>query len=490
MSTVIHRTSRTRSPWWVVVGGGTAAAFGPQLYLATIGLFVLPIAEETGFSRTTVTAAYSVGAVGMAIGMILVAQLVDRFAARYILVPSFILFAVSMAAIALVPPIALVYYIPCFFVGFFGGGTVVPATRAVVSWFDNNRALAVGIVTGIIGLGAALAPVLAGSLIDSVGWRATYVVMAVVSVAVSVTMVTLFVRARAERHVRGRLVAETRVDGRDVSLELPGLTFGEAVRTRQFWGIATGLGLVGVVVIGLQVHLVPMMTDRGLSDGQAATLLVIFGLASLIGRVAGGFVVDRVHGSIVGPIVILAPIAGLFFLDQPFSSAAVAVAFIGIAFGIEGDLLALLITRYLGTRNFGRILGPVQAAFILGSAFGPLMLGLGYDTFGSYDPVIPVLMGVLVVGATLIATLGPYAYPAVNGFDQLAARDELAAAEVLSELAETGGHGASPRFEEVVVSRTVWSNLPPALVYFCRRPIRVTGEERPADAAGMPISVG
>ncbi|TDQ52244.1 MFS transporter [Actinorugispora endophytica] len=446
MSTVATRTSRPRSPWWVVVGGGTANAVGPPMYLATIGLFVLPIVEETGFSRTTVTGAFSVAAVGMAIGLVIVAQLVDRFAARHILVPGFALFAASMALIGLVPPIEWVYLVPCFFVGFFGAGTAVPATRAVVSWFDNNRALAVGVATGLIGLGSALAPVLAGTLIENVGWRQAYGFMALVSVLLSVTMVTLFVRARAERHVRGRLVREARVEGRDVSLELPGLTIREAVRTWRFWGIAFGLGLVGVVVYGLQVHLVPMMTDRGLTSDQAGFLLVVFGLASLVGRVAGGFVVDRVHVSVIGPIVILAPIAGMFFLHPPFSGAAVAVAFIGVAFGVEGDLLALLISRYLGTRHFGRILGVVQAAFLLGTAFGPLLLGLGYDLLGSYDPVIPVLMGVLVVGAVLIATLGRYVYPAVSGFDRLAARDELAASEVLSDIAESGDtHGSSGR---------------------------------------------
>ncbi|MGI5220414.1 MFS transporter [Nocardia sp. CA-290969] len=436
MSSPTRPAVKRRSPWWVVAGAGTANAVGPQMYLATIGLFVLPIAEETGFSRTTVTSSFSVAAIGMVIGLFIVAQLVDRYAARYILVPGFVLFATSMAAIALVPPVEAIYFIPCFFVGFFGAGTAVPATRAVVSWFDNNRALAVGIVTGIIGLGAALAPLLAGALIDSIGWRLTYGVMALIAALVSVTMVTLFVRARAEKHVRGRLVHETHIGDRDVSLELPGLTVREALGTRQFWGIALGLGLVGVVVYGLQVHLVPMMTDRGLSDDQAGSLLVVFGLASLVGRVAGGFLIDRVHASIIGTVAILAPIAGMFFLQPPFSTAVVAVAFIGIAFGIEGDLLALLITRYLGTRNFGRILGPVQAVFLLGSALGPLLLGLGYDRLGSYDPVIPVLMGVLVVGALLIATLGRYVYPAVNGFDQLAARDELAAAEVLSDLAK------------------------------------------------------
>lgn len=444
MSSVPQSAVRRRSPWWVVVGAGTANAVGPQMYLATTGLFVLPIVEDTGFSRTTVTGAYSVAAAGMVVGLLIVSRLVDRYAARYILVPGFVLFAASMATIGLMPPVEAIYFIPCFFVGFFGGATAIPASRAVVSWFDNNRALAVGVVTGIIGLGAALGPLLAGSLIDSLGWRQAYAYLALIAAVVSVTMVSLFVRGRAERHVRGRLVTETQVGDREVSLELPGLTFGEALRTRQFWNIALGLGMVGVVVVGLQVHLVPMMTDRGLSNDQAGQLLVIFGLASLVGRVVGGFVIDRVHGAIVGPIVMLAPIAGMFFLYPPFSTAAVAVVFIGIAFGIEGDLLALLITRYLGTRSFGQIIGPIQAMFILGSAVGPLLLGIGYDQLGSYDPVIPVLMGVLVVGAVLIATLGRYVYPAVDGFDTLAARDELAAAEVLSDLAETHDAPARP----------------------------------------------
>ncbi len=439
-------TTRQRSPWWVIFGSGLSNAVGPNtMFLATLGLFVLPITEETGFSRTTVTGAYSVAAVGMVIGLFVVGQLVDRFAVRHILVPSFVLFAASLALVGATPPIEAVYFIPCFLVGFFGAGTAVPATRAVVTWFDNSRALAIGVVTAIIGLGAALAPLLVGVLIEDFGWRSAYGIMSLVSVTVSVAAVLLFVRARAEKHVRGRLVHETRVGDRDVSLELPGLTFGEAVRTRRFWFIALGLGMVGTAIIGLQVHLVPMMGDRGLGADQAGMLLVVFGLASLVGRLVGGVIIDRVRGTVVGPIVILLPIVGLLFLQPPFPTAVAAVALIGVAFGIEGDLLAILISRYLGTRHFGRILAAVQAAFLLGTAFGPLLLGVAYDELGSYDPVIPVLMGVLVVGAVLIGSLGRYAYPPLAGFDRLAARDEMAASEVLSGVAEGEGQGPARR---------------------------------------------
>lgn len=425
-----------RSPWWVAAGGGIAGTVGPgPLVLSTLGVFVLPITEETGFGRTTVTGAYSVAAVGMAIGLIIVGRLLDRFAVRHILVPSFVLFGASTALVALMPPFAPAFLVPFFLLGFFGAGTAIPFTKALISWFDNKRALAIGITAGISGLGASITPILAGHLISTFGWRPAYGVLGVLAIALSVTMILLFVRSRAERHVRGRLVEETVEDGREVRLELPGLTFAEALRTRHFWLITFGLGLVGIVVVGLQVHLVPMMSDRGLVPAQAALLLTVFGLASLVGRVLGGFIIDRVHGTVIGPLVILAPIAGILFLQPPFGSAAAAVAFIGLAFGIEWDLLALFITRYLGTRAFGQLIGLVNSVFLLGTAFGPLLLGIGYDTFGSYEPVLPFLIGTLVLCAVLIALLGPYRYPAVEGFDQVAAQDELAAAELLSEIA-------------------------------------------------------
>jgi len=441
---------RRRNPWWVVIGGGVAGTVGPgPLILSTLGVFVIPITGETGFGRTTVTGAYSVAAVGMAIGLVVVGRMLDRYAVRHILVPSFVLFGAAVAAIAITPPVAPLFLLPFFFVGLFGAGTSIPFTKALVSWFDNKRALVIGITAGISGLGASITPILAGALIGSLGWRPAYAMLGLIAIVVSVTLIIGFVRARAERHVRGRLVTETIEDGREVSLELPGLTLREALRSRHFWLITLGLGLVGIVVVGLQVHLVPMMSDRGLDPAQAALLLTVFGLASLVGRVLGGFLIDRVHATVVGPIVILAPIVGMLFLHPPFGSAAAAVAFIGIAFGIEYDLLALLITRYLGMKAFGNLIGLINSVFLLGTAFGPLLLGIGYDTTGSYDAVIPFLIGTLVFCAILIVLLGGYRYPAVAGFDRVAAEDELAAAEILSDIAEnedevSAHHGNRP----------------------------------------------
>lgn len=429
-------TRRQRSPWWVLVGGGVAGAVGPgPIVMTTLGIFVIPITEETGFGRTVVTGAYSVAAVGMALGLPIVGRLMDRYALRPILVICWLGFTGFTALVGITPPNVIMFLIPYFFLGFFGAGTAITFAKALLSWFDNKRGMAIGLMAAVTGLGTSLTPLLATGFITNFGWRVSYPLLALVSAVIALTMILSFVRVRAERSRNGRLVQETVEDGREVNLEVPGLTVKEAFRSRHFWLIIAGLGLAGATIVGLQVNLVPMMVDRGLDAAQAGLLLTIFGLAALTGRLIGGFLLDRIHGTIVGAVVLSAPVIGLFFLHPPFASAAVAVAFIGFSFGIEGDLLNFFISRYLGMRSFGQLIGVIQSAFLLSTAFGPLLLGIAYDATGSYDVVMPILGGILIFCAICVLFLGRYTYPAVHGFDKVAAKDELAAAEILADIA-------------------------------------------------------
>ncbi|GAA3310913.1 hypothetical protein GCM10020295_79240 [Streptomyces cinereospinus] len=239
-------------------------------------------------------------------------------------------------------------------------------------------------------------------------------------------MVFGLVRVRAERSVRGRLLKEAKEDDHTVSLELPGLTVREALRGTDFWLIAVNLCLIGVAVVGLQGNIVPMVADQGISSGRAAALLTVFGLTSLLGRMLGGVLLDRFQAPHVCAAVILCPVAGMFLLNVSFAGAAVGAALIGLAFGVEIDLLPYFISRYLGMRRFGSLLGLLNAAVMLTSAFGPLAVNLGYELLGSYDAVMPFLAGVLLLCAVLVLRLGPYPYPAATGSDGVAAQDGTA----------------------------------------------------------------
>ncbi|MFD4829790.1 MFS transporter [Streptomyces uncialis] len=435
-----QRPSHPRNPWWVVVGSGLAMAVsaGP-LIMSTLGLFVIPITEETGWSRATVTAAFTFLALGQAIGTPLVGHFLDRFAFRSIVVPSWLLYCLSLALVTVVPRTLPLFYVPYFFAGLFASGTIIPFTKAILSWFDNKRGTAVGVTAALAALGSTVGPLLATFLLGAYGWQGAYRWLALIALVVSMTMVFVLVRVRAERSVRGRLVKEATENNRTVNLEPPGLTVRESLRGVEFWIIAFNLCVTAVAVVGIQVNIVPMMIDQGIASHQAASLLTVFGLMSLLGRVLGGLLLDRFHAPHVCAVVIACPVVGMFLLNGSFVGAIVGTALIGIAFGVETDLLPFFISRYLGMRRFGALFGLLQAAILLTSAFGPLAVNLGYELLGSYGAVMPFVAGALVLCALLILRLGPYRYPAVAGFDDSAAREESAEAVRLP-----GPAGATP----------------------------------------------
>ncbi|MCU1525177.1 MAG: major facilitator superfamily 1, partial [Microbacteriaceae bacterium] len=304
---------KARSPWWVIVGAGIAGMVAPgPVGLGTLGLFVIPITAENGWSRTEVTTGFFFAAIGMAIGLVIVGRLLNRFAVRWIIIPSFIGYAICLGLLGTVQPGPIwPFYLIFFMHGLLGSGTSIPFSRALVSWFDNKRGVAIGVMSGVWGLGSAVVPLIAGALIFSVGWRGAYAVLAIIVVIVSTTAVSLLVRVRAERSVRGRLVKEAVAeDKKVVNLELPGLTFKQAVRGRHFWMIALSIASVGLIVTGLQINIVPMMIDRGIEPAQAALLLTVLGAAGMMGRLGGGFIIDRVPARILGCIVLLCPAIG------------------------------------------------------------------------------------------------------------------------------------------------------------------------------------
>ncbi len=430
--TLSTRPNLARNPWSVVVGSGIAQAVGPATVIfGTLSVFLLPIAADTGWSRTSISLAFTLMTLGMGIGYLIVGRLVDVFSTRPIVVISWFGFSLATSFIAVVPTNPILFLIPFFFAGVFTPGTALTFTRAIVSWFDNKRALAIGISSGIAGLGTTFAPLIAGVLLSRLGWRAAYPVLAAASFVIGMVMLFALVRVRGERSVRGRLMHRNKSASSTVLPDLPGMELRAAVASRQFWMIALSLTVIGASVSAFGVHLVGIATDRGLSAADGVGLVAVFGIASLLGRVIGGFLFDRIRVTIVAPIIILCPVVGLLLLGGSFTQSILAVALVGVAWGAETDLLPFTVTRYFGMRAFGRVLGVLLAVFVVGNSVGPVALGIIYDSSRSYALATPIIAVVMILAAVSFALLGQYRYPAVKGFDKLAAIDEDAADELV-----------------------------------------------------------
>jgi predicted MFS family arabinose efflux permease len=137
------------------------------------------------------------------------------------------------------------------------------------------------------------------------------------------------------------------------------------------------------------------------------------GLALIAGRVLAGFLLDRIHAPYVAAGFFAAPLMGMvaLLLTSGQSAAAIGTVLVGMGLGAEMDLIAFLLSRYLGMRAFGEIYGYFFAIFMLGAGAGPFVMGVSFDRTGSYQVMLGYSALALALACVLILRLGAHAYP-------------------------------------------------------------------------------
>jgi MFS family permease len=261
-----------------------------------------------------------------------------------------------------------------------------------------------------IGLGAVVVPSLVQQLISRWGWHAAYSILggAVLLIPIPIVAATLKETPQQMGLQLDGVVAASAEDGDRAS---SGFSAAEARRTRAFWVMLAAFALVSLSSQGCLVHMSAMLTDAGASKQLAALGASLMGGAVLLGRVGTGYLLDRLFAPRAAVAIFAASALGFALLLLGAIPLAFAGAFlVGLALGAELDIIAYLTSRYFGLRAFGAIYSLLVAAFALAGALGPLAMGAGFDSTGSYrGTLIPFLLAALIA-AVLMSRLGPYRF--------------------------------------------------------------------------------
>ena len=404
--------------WWIVVvaGIGLFMGYGPIVSF-TFGIFLKPLSTEFGWSRAQLSLAFSLSLLMLSVGLPIIGRLVDRFGARAVIVPSVGLFGLGLLSFSLLSASLWHLYGLYLLMGLVGAGTApIPYSNVIAHWFDRKRGLALGVSMVGLGLGTFIMPTLAQVLIDSIGWRQTYVFFGLMVMIVAIPTVGLFLKETPQL-----LGLEPDGDrsppdgmqshGQKRAMSGPGgLSFPQARHTSTFWLLVAVFFLMSASVHGCLIHLVPLLTDRGVSARNAALATSLLGGALLLGRVGAGYLLDRFFAGIVASCFFCGAALGLLLLWGGVSGsvAFVAAFLVGLGMGAEGDIIAYLVSRYFGLRAFGEIYGYTFAAFTFGGVIGPLLMGFGFDVTGSYQLVLGVFVIASLIAVGLMNRLGPY----------------------------------------------------------------------------------
>lgn len=356
----------------------------------TIGVsaFTDDLIESLGTSRSVVSTAYLIGTLTGAAALPFIGRWVDRAGVKRTLTIMASAFAVAVALTGTVQNIVM---LALAFVGLrmFGQGSLsLIGTQGVVMWFEERRGLALALSTmGTVAL-MSLAPLTFGAMIRTFGWRPTWVILGAI---VALTMLPIARFAIVNRPEDIGQVPDGKAADRPVEL-IRGRSFtvAEAIRTPAFWTLTGVAFMAGAVSTALTFHNTDLLGEQGLSKTQAAAVFI----PQLIGSVSSSFVVgwltDRLPAR---PLMffgaaMLATGTFLATLVSPGWTAAIYGLVLGLGSGAIGSLSGALYPKWFGVEHIGSIKGIATTANVGASAIGPLILSIGNDISGSYEPIV------------------------------------------------------------------------------------------------------
>jgi predicted MFS family arabinose efflux permease len=373
---------------------------------AYAGLFIGPVGEEFGWSRTEVTAGMSLSSITVTVLSPFFGVLIDRFGTRRLALPGLVLKALVFAGFGLVSD-SIAQWLFIWFVYALTSLAVKSTvwTTAVAGVFSASRGLALGVVLTGTAFAQMVVPPLGNLLIAQFGWREAFAWLGLGWGGVAFVLCLLFL---FDAHDDARKAKQA---GEVSDVTLPGLTLSEAWRSLALWRIAISTFIMMVFTIALIVHQIPILVEAGVTRTNAAWLASLAGGAGIAGKLVTGRLLDSFDPNRVGGITLGISAFGFALLLDTFGMIGIIVVAMlinGYTSGAKLQICAYLTSRYAGMKYFGTIFSVMASLIALGSGLGQVIGGIAYDLPGDY--VLLLAGGIIgsLVSASLILWLGPY----------------------------------------------------------------------------------
>ena len=403
-----------RFGWPVVL----ASTFGISLGMSplpfyTIGVFAKPLAAEFGWGIDQIMFGLVPFCVVTVISAPLAGYLSDRYGVRRVALISMVTFSLAMMSFALNNGSHTLYLFLWGLLSILSAGTLpITFTKAISRWFHEKRGLALGMALVGTGIGGAIAKLLAESLINAYGWRMAYVGIGFLPLVVALPIALIAFHDVDDPKVAKRAAGLAEL-GRETGTMIKqyGFTFAQAIRDWRLWLLGAIFLPLSFAIGGPIPNLETMLGSKGFDRVDAVILASFLGYSVYAGRLIAGYLLDYIWAPAIACALMIMPAASMLMftaVDPGYSQMVIAIVLLGVAAGVEYDLLAYLVSRYFGVRSYSRIYGALYALFGLGAGFGPATFGWIYSSSGSYDQALYYSMWGFIICSLALLLLGRY----------------------------------------------------------------------------------
>jgi MFS family permease len=391
MLPIIADSHPSRYGWVIVASVATMLAIAMGQLVNGLSVYFIPLEQEFGWPRGRIALINSAGLLGLALGGVVMGIIADRTRIRYVCLAGGLAVGLCVTLAAGADRLWQ-FYLLFFVAGVFGAGLFAPLIAVVGNWFPAGAGLAIGIASAGQALGQGGVPFATAFLIESLGWRHSFLIQGLLSLAILMPL-ALLIREPA------------RVGRPPDTAEAP-IPLSAGVVT--VWLSAAVLFCCATMSVPL-MHLVPLIQGHNITAPDASGVLFVMLMAAILGRVAFGKLADM-----IGPIPA--------YMLASFWQTVAVFAFTGIedlaffhifaaiyGFGYAGVMTGLLITARALTPASRRatLMGVILAFAWLGHGIGGFQGGHFFDLTGHYtvgfaNAALAGVANLLLVGALFL----------------------------------------------------------------------------------------
>ncbi|MBI2873813.1 MAG: MFS transporter, partial [Firmicutes bacterium] len=381
----------------------------------TFGLFMDPLNREFGWSRTSLSLAFSIFTILYGFLQPVTGAMMAKHRAKKILVLGALFMAVSTIGMGAVNSLWQVFILFGVLTAFgFSGLSLVPASVLVSRWFRRRKGSALAVMNTGVSVGQFLLAPVTMLLILTIGWRLSYVVLGALFLFPVIPLILLLVRDRPSE--MGLLPDGDPVEGSQGSAAQGGpgavtdkhVELRQAFRTSPFWLLSWGYFVCGFTVNIITVHLAVLALDRGFPAMTSASIMGVVGGMNVVGILLAGYLSDRLGRKLpLGFVYATRALAFILLLQgRSLASLYVFAVVYGLSQFATSPLVSALVGDLYGNRSMGTLLGFINASHQFGGAVGATLAGLAFDQLGTYMPIL-ITSVVLLFSAAVISWLVP-----------------------------------------------------------------------------------
>jgi MFS family permease len=397
-----------------------------MLMMVAFGLFLPYWVKEFDWSRASISGAQTISIILAGLAAPMVAIFIMKQGPKRAIVFGNLLNVVGLAMLAFQSMIWHLYLGNGVIIGLgMSIGGILAGSTVVNNWFILKRPAALSISMAAMGFSGVIANPAIMALINSVGWRNTYLILAAATLIFCVIVPALLLKNRPEdlgQVPDGPVVASPdRVNAvgslyQNLDKTTVDFTAKEALHTRSLWLLIAYITFMFLVMGGLMTHQIAFLFDIGISSTMAAMALGVLSAAMGISQLGVGFLGLRFKMRSLAIVSIIMSIIGfsiLLFAHALPQILAFCIIY-GVGQGIQSVAGGNLIPDYFGRTNFPKIMGYTSPVTTFVSSIGAPLAGYIRDISGSYVPAFRILLVLLVISLLCILFAKPPVHPSLK----------------------------------------------------------------------------